>query len=137
MISTALKARRYLDKYNTESEAIIQATQCLVLSKPSQKWYWWEVIEKLNTMDKDIIRFRKAVKLILLLQATLEQMDELKNTRVYRQDIKQSMTNLEKKIERFINPHIEQLGNTEEFMMMQIGKRHRRDSKQNLRRNPQ
>lgn len=73
-------------------------------------------------MDKDIIRFRKAVKLILLLQATLEQMDELKNTRVYRQDIKQSMTNLEKKIERFINPHIKQLGNTEEFMMMQIGR---------------
>lgn len=47
MISTALKARKYLDKY-TESEAISQATQCLVMSKPSQKWYWWEVIEKIK-----------------------------------------------------------------------------------------
>lgn len=36
-----------LDKYS-ESDAIIQATQCLVLSKPSQKAYWWEVIEKIK-----------------------------------------------------------------------------------------
>ena len=47
-------------------------------------------------MDRELIRFRKAVKLILLMQATLEQMDELKDTRVYRQDIKSSMNTLEK-----------------------------------------
>ena len=67
-------------------------------------------------------RFRKAVKLILLMQATLEQMDELKTTAVYQKDIKQSMNNLEKRIERFIRPHVKQLGETEEFMMMQISR---------------
>lgn len=71
-------------------------------------------------MDKELIRFRKAVKLILLMQATLEQMDELKDTRVYRQDIKSSMNTLEKKLERFVRPHIKQLAETEEFLMMQI-----------------
>lgn len=71
-------------------------------------------------MEEDLIRFRKAVKLILLMQATLEQMDELKNTGVYKQGIKASMNNLEKKLEHFIRPHIEQLGMTDEFMMMQI-----------------
>lgn len=71
-------------------------------------------------MEKETIRFRKAVKLILLLQATLEQMDELKGTGVYKRDIKMMINNLEKKIEQFINPHIKQLGMTEEFMMMQI-----------------
>jgi hypothetical protein len=71
-------------------------------------------------MEKDIIRFRKAVKLILLMQSTLEQMDELKSTDVYKKDIKMLMNNLERKLERFINPHIEQLGKTDEFLMMQI-----------------
>tara|TARA_R110000803_G_scaffold37938_6_gene81927 strand:+ start:343 stop:612 length:270 start_codon:yes stop_codon:yes gene_type:complete len=67
-------------------------------------------------------RFRKAVKLILLMQATLEQMDELKTTAIYQKDIKQSMNNLEKRIERFIRPHVQQLGETQEFMMMQISR---------------
>ena len=61
-------------------------------------------------------RFRKAVKLILLMQATLEQMDELKTTAIYQKDIKQSMNNLEKRIERFIKPHVQQLGETQEFI---------------------
>ena len=67
-------------------------------------------------------RFRKAVKLILLMQATLQQMDELKTTAIYQKDIKQSMNNLEKRIERFIKPHVQQLGETQEFMMMQISR---------------
>jgi len=71
-------------------------------------------------MEEDIIRFRKAVKLILLMQSTLEQMDELKGTAVYKRDIKQLMNNLEVKLERFIAPHIKQIGMTDEFLMMQI-----------------
>lgn len=71
-------------------------------------------------MDQDLLRFRKAVKLILLMQATLEQMDELKDTGVYRQDIKHSMNTLEKKLERFVRPHIKELAGTDEFLMMQI-----------------
>lgn len=54
------------------------------------------------------------------MQATLEQMDELKGTGVYKQDIKASINNLERKLEAFIKPHIEQLGMTDEFLMMQI-----------------
>jgi len=73
-------------------------------------------------MAEDMDRFKKAVKLILLMQATLEQMDELKTTAVYQRDIKQSMNNLERKIERFIKPHVRQLGETEEFIMMQISR---------------
>lgn len=54
------------------------------------------------------------------MQATLEQMDELKSTAVYQRDIKNVMNNLERKIEKFIKPHIAQLGQTDEFLMMQI-----------------
>jgi hypothetical protein len=71
-------------------------------------------------MEEDIIRFRKAVKLILLMQSTLEQMDELRDTAIYKRDIKQLMNSLERKLERFISPHIEQIGKTDEFLMMQI-----------------
>lgn len=80
------------------------------------------LLKKLNTMDKEMIKFRKAVKLILLMQATLEQMDELKNTAVYQKDIKNTMNNLERKLERFIKPHMKELAMTEEFMMMQISR---------------
>lgn len=73
-------------------------------------------------MDEDYNRFYKAVKLVLLMQATLEQMDELKSTAVYQKDVKYVMNNLEKKLERFIKPHIAQLGDTNEFMMMQISR---------------
>jgi hypothetical protein len=71
-------------------------------------------------MSEDYDKFHKAVKLILLMQATLEQMDELKSTAVYQRDIKNVMNNLERKIEKFIKPHIAQLGQTDEFLMMQI-----------------
>jgi len=54
------------------------------------------------------------------MQATLEQMDELKGTAIYKRDVKQLMNNLEKKLERFVSPHIEQIGKTDEFLMMQI-----------------
>ena len=54
------------------------------------------------------------------MQATLEQMDELKSTAVYQKDIKNVMNNLERKIEKFVKPHIAQLGQTDEFLMMQI-----------------
>lgn len=47
MISSRLKASRMLEKYS-ETDAIIQATQCLVSARPSQKSYWWEVIEKIK-----------------------------------------------------------------------------------------
>ena len=54
------------------------------------------------------------------MQSTLEQMDELKGTAIYKRDIKQLMNNLEVKLERFVTPHIKQIGMTDEFLMMQI-----------------
>jgi len=49
--------------------------------------------------------FKKAVKLVALMQATLEQMDELKGTPLYKHKLKQLLSNTEKELERGIkNP---------------------------------
>jgi hypothetical protein len=49
--------------------------------------------------------FKKAVKLVALMQATLEQMDELKGTALYKHKLKQLLSNTEKELERGIkNP---------------------------------
>jgi hypothetical protein len=41
------KALYFLDKYS-ESEAILQAAQCLELAPYKEKDYWWNVIEKIK-----------------------------------------------------------------------------------------
>jgi len=46
--------------------------------------------------------FKEAVKLVALLQASLEQMDELKGSRFYKQKVKNLMSNLEKELERYL-----------------------------------
>ena len=57
-----------------------------------------EVLNKYNV-------FKEAVKLVALLQASLEQMDELKGTKFYRQKVKHLMSQLEKELERHLeNP---------------------------------
>ena len=49
--------------------------------------------------------FKEAVKLVALLQASLEQMDELKGTKFYKQKVKHLMSQLEKELERHLeNP---------------------------------
>ena len=49
--------------------------------------------------------FKQAVKLVALMQATLEQMDELKGTALYKHKLKQLLSNTEKELERGIkNP---------------------------------
>jgi hypothetical protein len=49
--------------------------------------------------------FKEAVKLVALLQASLEQMDELKGTKFYKQKVKHLMSQLEKQLERYLeNP---------------------------------
>ena len=73
-------------------------------------------------MDKGLEQFRKAVKLLTLLQCCLEYMDELKGTRLYRQDIKKTMHNLEKKIELAINKPINEMYNTSEDLSSLIQK---------------
>ena len=57
-----------------------------------------EVLNKYNV-------FKDAVKLVALLQASLEQMDELKGTKFYKQKVKHLMSQLEKELERHLeNP---------------------------------
>jgi len=46
--------------------------------------------------------FKDAVKLVALLQASLEQMDELKGTKFYKQKVKNLMGSLEKELERHL-----------------------------------
>jgi len=49
--------------------------------------------------------FKQAVKLVALMQATLEQMDELKGTALYKHKLKKLLSNTEKELERGIkNP---------------------------------
>jgi hypothetical protein len=70
---------------------------------------------------KDFELFNKAVKLVLLMQASLEAMDELKGLKIYRHDIKRLMNQLEKKVEMHLRGAMEQMsGDQEEFVMMQI-----------------
>lgn len=71
--------------------------------------------------DENFELFNKAVKLALLLQASLEAMDEMKGLKMYRHDIKQLMNKLEKKIEMHLRKAMDQMSRgDEEFVMMQI-----------------
>ena len=57
-----------------------------------------EVINKYNV-------FKEAIKLVALLQASLEQMDELKGTKFYKQKVKHLMSQLERELEKHLaNP---------------------------------
>lgn len=44
----------------------------------------------------------KVTRTILLAQLLLESLDDLKHTKYFKQDIKQSVNNTEKKLERFL-----------------------------------
>lgn len=70
-------------------------------------------------MDK-ITTFKNAVKLVALYQATLEQMDTMKGTRLYRQNIKKMMRSLETTIEQSIRGPLSALDDTDEELMSTI-----------------
>lgn len=70
--------------------------------------------------QQDFDQFNKAVKLTLLMQASLELMDEMRGLKMYRHDIKNTMKILEKKIERHIREALSEMGKNDEFIMMQI-----------------
>jgi len=53
--------------------------------------------------------FKNAVKLTVLLQATLEQMDVVKSTKIYKQKVKSQMIALERSIEQLVLEPIRQL----------------------------
>ena len=70
-------------------------------------------------MDK-FSTFKEAIKLVALYQATLEQMDTMKGTRLYRQNIKKMMNQLETEIERAIRGPLSALDSTDEELMSTI-----------------
>jgi phage terminase small subunit len=71
-------------------------------------------------MSKEMEVFRNGVKLVALYQATLEQMDVMKGTVLYRHDIKSQMKRLESKIERIIEGPLRALDEADEQMMTTI-----------------
>ena len=64
--------------------------------------------------------FKEAIKLVALYQATLEQMDTMKGTRLYRQNIKKMMRSLETAIEQTIRGPLSALDDTDEELMSTI-----------------
>jgi len=70
-------------------------------------------MDKFNT-------FKEAIKLVALYQATLEQMDTMKGSRLYRQNIKKMMNQLEREIERAIRAPLSALDSTDEELMSTI-----------------
>jgi len=64
--------------------------------------------------------FHNGVKLVALYQATLEQMDTMKGTLLYRQSIKNKMRTLEKDIEVAICGPLSALDSTDEELMSTI-----------------
>lgn len=68
----------------------------------------------------DFQKFKDAVKLMAMLQLTLEQMDTLKGTSIYSQKLKQKMNNLERDIEKVIKEPMGMLDDTDELMMNDI-----------------
>ena len=76
-------------------------------------------LAKILTMDK-FSTFKEAIKLVALYQATLEQMDTMKGTRLYRQNIKKMMNQLETAIEQSIRGPLSALDSTDEELMSTI-----------------
>jgi len=65
-------------------------------------------------------RFRAVVKMMIILQCSLEQMDEIKDVpNLYRQDIKKSINNLEKKLENYLRPLLDSIPTEQENIFMQ------------------
>lgn len=73
-------------------------------------------------MEEGEKRFRDVLKLIILLQASLEQMDEIKTIpHLYRHDMKKSVNILEKKLEHWLRPLLkESIPKDQEEIFMQI-----------------
>lgn len=69
---------------------------------------------------EQITTFKEAIKLVALYQATLEQMDTMKGTRLYRQNIKKMMNQLERSIEQTIRGPLSALDETDEELMSTI-----------------
>ena len=64
--------------------------------------------------------FKESVKLIALLQLSLEQMDVVKTTRFYKQSLKSKLKSLETTVESTIAEPIRSMDNTNEELFNRI-----------------
>lgn len=64
--------------------------------------------------------FKTLVKTTVLLQSTLEMMDDIKGTNLYRQGMKNKIKNLEKTIEHVINDKVKALDMTDSNLFDEI-----------------
>jgi hypothetical protein len=73
-----------------------------------------------SNKTEDLNRFKKAVKLIATFQLVLEQMDELKGTKLYKHQIKNQINNLERSIEKHVFGPVRGLDDTNEELFTHI-----------------
>ena len=64
--------------------------------------------------------FRNGVKLTALMQATLEQMDTMKHTKMYRHKLKRHMGVIETELERTVVNPLKSLDSTDEELLTKI-----------------
>lgn len=64
--------------------------------------------------------FRNGVKLTALMQATLEQMDTMKHTNMYRHKLKKQINSLESELERTVVNPLKSLDSTDEELLTKI-----------------
>lgn len=74
----------------------------------------------MNTQQQKMKTFKEGVKLIALLQASLEQMDNLKGTALYKQSLKNLMNTLELKIEQAIRQPLTALDNENDELLTKV-----------------
>jgi len=70
-------------------------------------------------MDKVKV-FKEGVKLIALMQATLEQMDNLRGTSLYKLQLKYLMNRLEKELEKTVDAPLRALDNADSDLLTRI-----------------
>lgn len=70
-------------------------------------------------MDR-LNKFKEGVKLVALMQATLEQMDNLKGTLLYKQQIKSLINKLEVVLERTLKKPLNSLDNEDPDLLTRI-----------------
>ena len=71
-------------------------------------------------MEHQLNTFRNGVKLVCLMQATLEQMDTMKSSNLYRHNLKRLMSQLEKEIEKTVINPLSSLDASDEDMVTRI-----------------
>jgi len=71
-------------------------------------------------VESQLNTFRNGVKLTALMQATLEQMDTMKHTNMYRQKLKRQMNGLELELERTVINPLKSLDSTDEELLTKI-----------------